>query len=313
MATPASTIPDAYITQFSTSWRHLSQQMESRLKEYVSVDYINGKEKKYNQLQSETARLITSRKAATTETEEVTDHRWLRLQAYDMVSRFDEFDDELLGTIPVPRSETVQKHTMAFNRRCDQTIVDALGGTAYNGATGTNAVTFPSAQTIAVDFKDLTSTTGGGTDYNLTIQKLVQARKLLETAEAYQGPEYGDKLCIAVTANQIAGLLMDAIEVQSSDFNAIKALYEGQITEYGGFRWKRLELLPIASTVRSCFAWVKSGVMLGIGEDRKVYADYLPTQNHSLQLRSTMLLGATRLEENRVIKILCDEDEASIV
>jgi len=318
MSTPASTIPDAYITQFDTAWRHLSQQMESRLKEYVTVDSINGKEKKYNQLQSETARLITARKAATTETEEVNEHRWLRLQAYDMVSRFDEFDDELLGTVPVPRAETVQKHTAAFNRRCDQTIIDALGGTAYSGATGITPNTFPVAQTVWADFKDYTtagSSSETGTTYNLTIQKLVKAREMLESNEAYD-PSYGDKLCIAVTANQIAGLLMDAIEVQSSDFSQIKNLYEGQIGEYGGFTFKRLELLPNETSgveARNCFAWVKSGVVLGIGDDRKVYADYLPTQNHALQLRTTMLLGSTRLEEEKVVKIRCDEDKASTV
>lgn len=308
----ATTIDQHYPSQFGLNWEFLVQQMESRLREYVTVDSVQGKEKTYNQMSTSTARLITTRNGPTVPNNETYDKRWLRLQPFESVTHFDEWDDQLLGQVVLPTSETVRSHAMAFNRKCDELIIDALGGTVYTGATGTTAQTLDSTS-VAVDYKDLTSTSGGGTDYNLTIQKLVRARQILEEAEAFD-PRYGDQLCVAVSANQIAGLLSDAIEVQSSDFSAIKALYDGQIDTYAGFKFIRTELLDYSSgTVRQCFAWVKSGIVLGFGNERSVRMAIRDDLSETLQIRSKMLLGTTRLQEEKVVSILCEETAASTV
>jgi hypothetical protein len=308
----ATIIPEHYTTQFGLNWEFLLQQMESRLREYVTVDSVTGKEKSYSQMGTSTARLITTRNGPTVPNNETFDKRWLRLQAYESVTHFDEFDDQLLGQISLPTSETVKSHAMAFNRTCDDLIIDALGGTVYTGATGVTAQTLDSTA-VAADYKDLTSLTGGGTDYNLTIQKLVRARQILEQEEAFD-PRMGDKLCIAVSANQIAGLLSDAIEVQSSDFSAIKSLYDGQLDTYAGFKFIRTELLGYSSgTVRQCFAWVKSGIVLGFGQERSVRMAIRDDLSETLQIRSKMMLGTTRLMEEKVVSILCEETAASTV
>jgi len=310
----ATTIDQHYTTQFGMNWEFLVQQMESRLREYVTVDSVQGKEKTYNQIGTSTARLITTRNGPTVPNNETYDKRWLRLQPFESVTHFDEWDDQLLGQVVLPTSETVRSHAMAFNRKCDELIIDALGGTVYTGATGTTAQTLDSTA-VAVDYKDLTSTSGGGTDYNLTIQKLVRARQILEEAEAFD-PRYGDQLCIAVSANQIAGLLSDAIEVQSSDFSAIKALYDGQIDTYAGFKFIRTELLDSSTegvAARDCFAWVKSGIVLGFGNERSVRMAIRDDLSETLQIRSKMLLGTTRLQEEKVVRIRCVETAASTV
>jgi hypothetical protein len=308
----ATTIPEHFTTQFGLNWEFLLQQMESRLREYVTVDSVTGKEKSYNQMGTSTARLITTRNGPTVPNNEEFEKRWLRLQPFESVTHFDEWDDKLLGSISLPTSETVKSHAMAFNRKCDELIIDSLGGTVYVGATGVTAQTLDSTA-VAADYKDLTSLTGGGTDYNLTIQKLVRARQILEQEEAYD-PRMGDQLCIAVSANQIAGLLSDAIEVQSSDFSAIKSLYDGQIDTYAGFKFIRTELLGYSSgTVRQCFAWVKSGIVLGFGQERGVRMAIRDDLSETLQIRSKMLLGTTRLMEEKVVSILCEETAASTV
>lgn len=308
----ATTIPEHYTTQFGLNWEFLLQQMESRLREYVTVDSVTGKERSYNQMGTSTARLITTRNGPTVPNNETFDKRWLRLQAYESVTHFDEFDAQLLGQISLPTSETVKSHAMAFNRTCDELIIDALGGTVYTGSTGVTAQTLDSTA-VAADYKDLTSLTGGGTDYNLTIQKLVRARQILEQEEAYD-PRMGDQLCIAVSANQIAGLLSDAIEVQSSDYSAIKSLYDGQLDTFAGFKFIRTELLGYSSgTVRQCFAWVKSGIVLGFGQERGVRMAIRDDLSETLQIRSKMMLGTTRLMEEKVVSILCEETAASTV
>jgi hypothetical protein len=308
----STTIPEHYTTQFGLNWEFLLQQMESRLREYVTVDSVTGKERSYNQMGTSTARLITTRNGPTVPNNETFDKRWLRLQAYESVTHFDEFDAQLLGQISLPTSETVKSHAMAFNRTCDELIINALGGTVYTGPTGVTAQTLDSTA-VAADYKDLTSLTGGGTDYNLTIQKLVRARQILEQEEAFD-PRMGDQLCIAVSANQIAGLLSDAIEVQSSDYSAVKSLYDGQLDTFAGFRFVRTELLGYSTgTVRQCFAWVKSGIVLGFGQERGVRMAIRDDLSETLQIRSKMMLGTTRLMEEKVVSILCEETAASTV
>lgn len=314
----ATTIPEHYTTQFGLNWDYELQQLESRLREYVTVDSITGKEKSYNRIGTSTARLITTRNGPTVPSNETFDKRWIRLQAFESVSHFDEWDAQLLGTISLPTGQTVKSHAQAFDRQCDNLIIDALGGTVYDGATGVNPVTLPAAQTIWSNYKDLTSvgeSTEAGTMYNLTIQKLIRARQLLEQEEAYD-PRYGDQLCIAVTANQIAGLLSDAIEVQSSDYSAVKSLYDGQLNTFAGFRFVRTELLDATTETqlaRNCFAWVKSGVVLGFGKERSVRMAIRDDLSETLQIRTKMMLGTTRLYEEKVVRIRCSETGASTV
>ena len=88
----ATTIPEHFPTQFGLGWEFLVQQQESRLKEYVTMDSIVGKEKTYNQYDQSTAKLITTRNAPTVPDNESMAKRWLRLQGYEKVTHFDEFD-----------------------------------------------------------------------------------------------------------------------------------------------------------------------------------------------------------------------------
>ena len=90
-------IPERYVTEFSTNWMHLVQQKQSRLKEYVTLDTVNGKEKTYNQINEIAMREITSRAGQTTEQDLPLAKRWIREKGYDSVNIFDEFDERRLS------------------------------------------------------------------------------------------------------------------------------------------------------------------------------------------------------------------------
>ena len=75
-----------------------------------------------------------------------------------------------------------------------------------------------------------------------------------------------------------------------------------------GFEVVRTQQLAIDSNdVRSCFAYVRSGMKLAVGKEFTSMMDVLPHRNHTLQIRSKWRIGATRMEEERVVRILCDE------
>lgn len=289
-------IPDHFVTQFDANWSHLVQQKMSRLREFVRIDSIEGKEKVYNQLNTSAMSLITSRSGATTPTDIPTAKRYLRAQGYDTVAIFDEFDEVLLGNVVLPTSQTVESHAAAYARTLDQILINALGGTAFTGD-GTVGVSLPGSQQIAVNFVEAGSVANSG----LTLDKLRQTKYILDFNEV----DEDDQRVIVVSAKQLQNLLRST-QFTSRDWNDVQALVSGKIDTFLGFKFVRTELLPVASNIRTCFAFAKSGVVLAeAGKEVKI--DIRSDLRHSLQIRTKALLGGARLEEKKVVSILCDE------
>ena len=99
---------------------------------------------------------------------------------------------------------------------------------------------------------------------------------------------------------------MNDDEFKNSDFNTQKALVDGKPTDWLGFRFIRTELLPKTSNIRKCLAYVKSGAVLAKG-DQSVDICRRKDRNNAIQVRTTVLLGATRIEEDKFVEIDCDE------
>lgn len=294
-------IPQYFTTEFTSNWLHLLQQKVSKLREYVSVESVRGKEKSFNQMGAVEMTKITSRASDTTISDVSLAKRWLRPYPYEHATLFDEWDAEYLGEVSLPQSETIANHAMAYMRTADKTVIDALFGSAYTGETGVTPTSLPSGQEIAVDYVE----TGSAANSGLTIAKLRQASYLLNDAEV----DDEDPRIIVVSAKQLQDL-MRTTEVTSADFNTVKALVQGQIDTFMGFKFRRVakSFLPytVGTDVRKVVAYVKSGVKLA-DAGRKVHVDIRPDKSHALQIRTVASLGATRMEEEKVVSIACDE------
>jgi hypothetical protein len=292
-------IPEHYTTQFDQNWRHLVQQKNSRLREYVTLDSISGKEKSYNQLSEAAMQLITSRSGETRISDQATAKRWIRPKAYDTAKLFDEFDEQLLGEVVLPTSPVVQSHAAAYARTADQVIIEALGGSAYTGETGVTPTSLPSGQKVAVNYVESGNTANSG----LTIGKLRAAKFILDANEVDEEEER----IIVVSAKQLQDLLRTT-EITSADYNSVKALVDGSVNTFMGFKFRKTQLLPltVSSDVRMTYVYVKSGIVLA-ERGLKTHMDVRTDLSHSLQIRSVASLGATRLEEKKVVEIACDE------
>jgi hypothetical protein len=292
-------IPEHYTTQFDQNWRHLVQQKNSRLREYVTLDSISGKEKSYNQLSEAAMQLITSRSGETRISDQATAKRWIRPKAYDTAKLFDEFDEQLLGEVVLPTSPVVQSHAAAYARTADQVIIEALGGSAYTGETGVTPTSLPSGQKVAVNYVESGNTANSG----LTIGKLRAAKFILDANEVDEEEER----IIVVSAKQLQDLLRTT-EITSADYNSVKALVDGSVNTFMGFKFRKTQLLPltVSSDVRMTYVYVKSGIVLA-ERGLKTHMDVRTDLSHSLQIRSVASLGAARLEEKKVVEIACDE------
>ena len=70
-----------------------------------------------------------------------------------------------------------------------------------------------------------------------------------------------------------------------------------------GFKFIMSTRLPISSTTRTCFAWHKAGIGVGIGKDMATRISERDDKSYATQVYSSMTLGATRIEEARVVAV----------
>lgn len=299
-------IEQNYQIKYSEKWGSYLQQEASRLDKYVTVESgLTGKMVAYDQYGLLTFTEKTGRMGTTTPAEAPTYRRIMHPHLFTKAIGFDEFDAKKLANIDVPVSKTIESLRAAAGRCMDKVMIDAFLGVNYTGEVGGTQVAFPSTQTIAADYDD----TGVGTACNLTIDKLRHALTMLQKAEAWSEDRraYGDELVLACSSSQINALLQQP-EVSSYDYNTVRALAEGKIDSFMGFKIIRTEQLPVtAQGVRSCLAWVKSRAQFGIWDDFKVKLSVRDDLDETLQIRAKFACGATRLQEEGFVKILCAE------
>lgn len=294
-------IPEFFPTEFTNNWMHLVQQKVSKLREFLSIDTIRGKEKKYNQIDPVEMTQITTRAGETNVTDTTMAHRWIRPLQYEKADLLDEWDSELLGEIALPQSELVQNHAMAYARSIDKIALAAATGNASTGQTGSTNTALPSGQKIGATYVE----SGTATTSGLTIAKLRRAKFILDDNQV----DEDDQRIIACSPAQMQDLLRTT-EVTSADYNTVKALVSGQLDTFLGFRFRVVDkgffAYDGATGIRSIVAYAKSGLRFA-DSGRKVHVDIRPDRSHALQLRTVASMGAVRMEEKKVVEIACDE------
>lgn len=300
-------IEQNYQIKYTEKWGSYLQQEASRLDKYVTVENgLTGKMVTFDQYGLLAFEEKVSRMGQTVLTEAPTLRRVMYPHIYTKAVGFDEFDAKKLANIDVPVSKTIEGLRAAAGRSMDKVMLEAFLGENYTGENGTVAVPFSENQVVESDYVDSGSAVGS----NLTVAKLRKALAMLHKAEAWNEERraYGDELVLACTSSQIDSLLREP-QVSSYDYNTVRALAEGKVDTFLGFRIIRTELLPIDAETgeRSCLAWVKSKAQFGIWDDFKVKISVRDDLDEALQIRAKFACGATRLQEEAFVKIQCSE------
>ena len=181
------------------------------------------------------------------------------------------------------RRELVQVVGNAIGRRMDQLVIDALNASS-------------TSLTVA--------TTIGGAGTNMNIEKLIETKKLMD---ANNVPSEGRTMIIH--ANNLAGMLGET-EITSADFATVKALVSGEVDTFMGFKFVTLGDrdeggLPIPST-RTCFAFHKDAIGMGIGMGQRSEINYVPEKT-SFLVSSMFSAGAVAIDDEGIVKISCTE------
>lgn len=273
------------------------QQKGSRLRPLVRVESQNAEFEFYDRIGPTDAVEVNTRHADTPLISTPHDRRRVSMKDYDWADMIDRPDK--IRMLADPTSSYSQNAAYAFGRKVDDVIVNAAFGTAYTGKTGSTTVTFPTASTVAVDYVESGSTANS----NLTIAKLRRARYLLDANEA---ADDGEDLVAVVHAAQIQALLRQT-EITSADYNTVKALVEGKVDTFMGWKFVRMNRLPKSGNERSCLFFARGALLCAIGTDLTVDIGPRRDKRNSIQVYACMSLGATRMWEEKCLKVNCDE------
>lgn len=284
-------VTTAFVQQYTTNVQLLLQQKGSKLRDYCTMgSYTGTTAKAVEQIGAVTAQRKTSRHSDTPLISTPHDARWVFPTDFEWADMID--DQDKLRMLIDPTSPYAINGAYALGRSLDDEIISAALGSAKTGAKGETTTAFATAtQQIAV----------GGT--GLTVAKLRQAKRILTANEV---DIENDPLYIAVTATQTDNLL-GTTEVTSSDFNSVKALVNGDVDTFMGFKFVSIERLGLdGSGDRRCFAWAKSGLHVGMWNDINTKITERADKSYATQVYVKGTFGATRTDEKKVVEIICD-------
>ena len=281
-------ITTAFSQQFSANVQLLSQQTGSILRGGVEEESVTGEKAFFDQVGAAAAVKRTSRHGDTPMVETPHSRRMVTMDAYEWADLIDDADK--VRMLIDPTSTYARAAAAAMGRAMDDAIIEAATGTSKTGKSGGTSTTLPSAQQIA----------GGSAD--LTLAKLIQAKKILDSNSV----DPSITRHIAVSPDQIEALL-NTTTVTSSDFNTVKALVQGEINTFLGFQFHVSNRLAKSGNDRTCFAWAQDGIKLAVGKDVTSRIDERADKSYSTQVYYCASFGATRMEEEKVVQIICDE------
>lgn len=303
-------IPVSFVDQFSRNVFHLSQQKGSKYRRAVRNEVQNAESAFYDRIGAVSAQLKPGRHSDTPQIDTPHTRRMVTLNDYEWADLIDKEDK--IRTINDPANDYVMAAMWAMGRSMDDVIIAALGGSAYGGQKGTDAVVLPDTQKFACN--------NGAAFTNLNVLSLRKLKRMLDDKDVV-GKRY-----LGCAPSQIEAMLGQT-EATSSDYASVKALVQGEINTFMGFefmpgtRFGTESGAPLFSPVtgladgggasvngfRKCFVWVEDGAMLAVGADVKARVGERADKSYSNQVYASMSIGATRLEEEKVILFYAKE------
>lgn len=307
------TVTDAFVSQYTGNVQLLAQQSESRFRGKVLEDAITGESAYMEQVAPTAARKVTTRHGDSPVMNTQHLRRRLAPYDYDWGDLVDQLDKVKL--LIDPASTYAKNAAMAMNRGVDDEIIESMWATAYTGHAGSTQVVWPNGNAESVPTAPAGTQISvsswaygnGSGNAGLTISKLIEAGVALDAAEGDEGEER----FLAIQAKQ-KGNLLATTEATLKEFGVAKddmaPLRDGKVAFILGFQTIHSErLLLNSSSYRRVPAWRKSALGLGIAKDISGKIAERADKRFSWYVYTDMSVGASRLEESKLVEIPCTE------
>jgi len=280
-------ITTAFKNTYADNIMDEAQQNMSKLRTACDIGRVEGEYLYMDELLKMEAAEILTRNADTVNIESDWDRRRTYLRRFAVAPLIDDMDSLLM--LKDPKSAVVKSTVKAMNRRLDELIIEAFNADVATGHDGGTTTTYDSGNTVTA-----------GSDLSLdalrAVKKILDENELEDESERY----------IVVSPTQISSLL-NVSQIQSADYNTVKALVHGEVDSFMGFKFITSNRLNKSGSVRACFAWVKPAMQVGIGKDITTQIEQLATKNYSWQIYTEMRMAAVRTMEEGVCLVNCTE------
>src|SRR5215472_9256766 len=309
-------IDQAFVQMYGDNVIHLSQQKGSRLDSTVRRQPdIVGMNYYFERIGATAAQQKVARHTPTPLISTPHSRRRVSMITYQWGDLVD--NDDKLKVLINPESEYTVAATNAFGRLKDDIIVAGAFGTAFAGSDGQTSVAFPNAQIVgdAAINNDTTIDTGTTDTGHMSPQRLRKIKLIFDQADV----DPDEERYAVVSPIQISAMLSH-VQVSSADYNTVKALAEGAVDSYLGFKFIMSNRLPVFGSTtfgvnypanagigvntgdRLCLFYARSGIGLAIQEEVKTEMAKRADLSFATQVYMEMVMGATRIEEAKVIQ-----------
>lgn len=308
-------ITTAFVQQYRANIQFLAQQQGSRLRMGVRNETQTGKSEFFDQIGATAAVKKTSRHAPTPRVDTPHSRRRVTMNDYEWADLIDKQDK--IRTLIDPTSEYAMAAAWSLGRSMDDEIIAAATGVAYTDETGSTQTNLGNGNKVVAVSSAAIS--------NMNVNTLIAAKQVLDGFDV----DPSEERYFAINSSALASLLQQT-QVTSHDYNSVKALVEGKLDTFLGFKFIRLERLlatvnaftystttglynsggtslSLAANVKSCFAWAKSGLLLSTGMEIEGKIDVRPDMSYATQVYAAGSFGATRMEENRVVEVIVSQ------
>ena len=308
---PDTFLSEVYATTYANNVYTLAQQQGSLLYPHVNHIPMTGEKLAINRVGATSMQQVTE--GNNRDTPLITpafSRRMLYAYPYDWGSLLDWTIDQGMNPIIDPTGPITQAGAMAAGRTLDQIIVNrGLTGSAYSGKEGLTEVAFPAAQKVAITY-------GGSVNTGLTLAKLRKARSILGLSKI-PIKAMGQEMVMVITQRQLDDLL-GITEVTNSDYNAVKALVNGEVDTFMGFKFVIIDedLLPVTTITsgstqsRTCIAFLKSTICMAEPQPVSTVINTRPDKCNAWQVYAKMKAGCTRYQDEGVVQVSCLENIA---
>jgi len=155
----------------------------------------------------------------------------------------------------------------------------------------------------------------------LTVKKLIEARRALHASNAMYS---GSKPICVMHPQQLHQLLANEDSVVNADYNAVKPLVTGEISQFLGMDIVVTNSIPTLANTNVDLIGGASVEVIADGQYAYVFmpdtlyygssgvetkVDILPEKGHTMQVASYMHSGAVRLDGAKVVRIACSDTD----
>lgn len=288
-----ATIDQALIIGFSDMVHHEAQQLQSKLRPYVTVKQMQGDVWAYDGLGRVDAREVSGRNVAASFDDITHNRRKITRKRFVINLPIDASD--VRGALLSPDSEYSKAVAAGMLRQYDRVIYNAAFADVLTGRD------FETTVTAAADGVSTVDATAG-----LTYEKLLEIRQNFWDKDV--GLDSNEKIYGTITGDEHTSLMGEE-ELISGDFNREFVVEKGRIAQALGMDLVGFAasvaspIVPTVSSQRQLLFASSRGICLGVSKEMSIKIQERNDLIETTQVQVVMEIGAVRTEGALVQKV----------